>query len=96
MGRMMADGRIEGWGIIKLDGLRWRAGFIRDVEVADVRMLSVEIASDEEPTPVEYWSGSSVRAIRMTTEDAVRALAGKLDGSGKLIFTVDDDADIPF
>jgi hypothetical protein len=67
----------EGWAVLELLGHRQRPGFVQEVEMAGTKMLRVDIpvGTDEAGQDVlltEYYSGSSLYALRPCTEAVAR------------------------
>ena len=64
----------ESWAILELMGHRQRPGFVREVEIANGKLLRVDI-----PTPTgdvtEFYGISSVYALRPCTEEIARQAA---------------------
>lgn len=70
----MADLTAPTWAIVELMGHRQRGGLVQEVEQFGAKMLRVDVpAGDEFVT--EYYGGSSIYALRPSTEEIARAFA---------------------
>ncbi len=68
----------EGWAVLELMGHRQRSGYVKDVEMFGGKLLRIDIPIGEGIT--EFYSCSSIYALRPCTEDIVRDHIKRYDG----------------
>jgi hypothetical protein len=68
----------EGWCILELLGHRRLAGYVREVELAGVGMLRIDVpGEDGRPVATQFYGPSSLYALTPTTEEIARAVAAR-------------------
>lgn len=65
------------WAIVELMGHRQRAGLCQEVEQFGAKMLRIDIPAGE-TFVTEFYGGSSIYALRPSSEDVARAMALRL------------------
>lgn len=65
------------WAIVELMGHRQRAGLCKEVEQFGAKMLRVDIPAGE-GFVTEFYGGSSIYALRPSTEEVARSVAERL------------------
>lgn len=66
------------WAIVELMGHRQRAALCQEVEQFGAKMLRIDIPFDDGATVTEFYGGSSIYALRPSSEEVARACAARL------------------